>query len=119
VPAVILRVAALAQALAARALEPQARRIEKGDRDGAEQRLAMPIECLFDRLGHAAAIGVDPTKPGHRLVGMVEVEPVGIGDAQTIAPLAGVAVGARNHQPVQHGEIDRALNIERKAPIGE
>jgi hypothetical protein len=50
---------------------------------------------------------------------MVEVEPVGTRHAQTIAPLVGVAVGARDHQPVQHSEIDRALDIEGKTPVGE
>jgi hypothetical protein len=112
-------VTVLAQALAASALEPQGRGVEKSNRNGAEQRLAMPVERLFDRLGGAAAIVVDRTEPGHRLIGMVEIEPVGARHAQTTAPVAGVAIGARNHQPVQHSEIDRALDIESKTPVGE
>ena len=59
VPAVVLGVAALAQALTAGALEPQARGIEEGDRGGAEQRLAMAVERFLDRLGGAAAIRVE------------------------------------------------------------
>ena len=111
--------AVLAQTFAAGALEPKTRRIEEGDRDGAEQRLAMPVERLLDRLGHAAAARIDGAQPGHRLIGMVEIELLGAGHAQTVAPFAGVAVGARDHQPVQHGEINRTLDIEGKPTVGE
>jgi len=74
-PAVVFRVAVLAQALAAGTFEPQRRGVEKRDRNSAEQRLAMSVERLLDGLGGAAARRVDRSEPGHRLVGMVEIEP--------------------------------------------
>ncbi len=118
VPAVVFGMAALAQALTAGTLEPQARGVEKCDRDGAEQRLALAIERLFDRLSGAATRGVDRAKPGHRLIGVVEIEPFSTRHAHPAAPVIGMAVGARDHQPVQHGEVDRALDIKGKAPVG-
>ena len=118
-PAVVFGVAALAQALAAGTFEPQCRGVEKCDRDGAEQRLALAIERLFDHLSGAATRGVDRAKPGHRLIGVVEIEPFSTRHAHPAAPVIGMAVGARDHQPVQHGEVDRALDIEGKAPLGD
>ena len=62
-PAVVFGMAALAQALAAGTFEPQRRGVEKCDRDGAEQRLAMAIERLFDRLMRAApAVSTAPSQ---------------------------------------------------------
>jgi hypothetical protein len=118
-PAVVLGVTVLAQAVATGALEPQRRRVEKCDRHRTEQRLAMTIERLFDRLGGAAARRVDFAEPGHSLVGVIEIEPLGAGDAHPAQPVVGVPVGARDHQPVQYREIDRALDIKSKVPVGE
>ena len=56
--------------------------------------------------------------PGHRLIGVVEIEPFSTRHAHPAAPVIGMAVGARDHQPVQHGEVDRALDIKGKAPVG-
>jgi len=118
-PAVVFRVAVLAQALAAGTFEPQRRGVEKRDRNSAEQRLAMSVERLLDGLGGAAARRVDRSEPGHRLVGMVEIEPFSARHAPPAEPVVGMAVGARDHQPVQHREIDGALDIKGKAPVGE
>ena len=79
----------------------------------------MPVERFLDRLGGAAAVLVDFAEPGHRLVRLVEPEPFGAGDAQAVAPFARVAVGTRDRQPMQYGEIDRPLDIEAEAPVGE
>src|ERR1700730_8347883 len=78
-----------------------------------------PIERLFDRLRGAAARRTDLAEPGHRLIGVVEIEPLGARHAHPAAPVIGMAVGTRDHQPVQHREIDRALDIEGKAPVGD
>ena len=49
------------------------------------------------------------------------IHPIRLGarHAHPAAPVIGMAVGARDHQPVQHGEVDRALDIEGKAPLGD
>ena len=112
-PAVVFRVAVLAQALAAGTFEPQRRRVEKRDRNSAEQRLAMAVERLLDSLGGVAARRVDRSEPGHRLVGMVEIEPFSARHAPPAEPVVSMAVGARDHQPVQHRQIDVALDINR------
>ena len=118
-PTVVFGVAVLAEARTTGAFEPQCRSVEKRDRNGAEQRLAVAIERLFNGLRGTAARRIDLAEPGHRLVGVVEIEPFGAGDAHPAEPVAGVPVGARDHQPVQHCEIDRALDIKSKVPVGE
>ena len=111
--------AVLAEAFATGAFEPQGRGVEKRDRNGTEQRLAVAIERLFDRLRGVAARRIDLAEPGHRLIGVVEIEPLGTRHAHPAAPVIGMAIGTRDHQPVQHREIDRALDIEGKAPVGD
>ena len=68
----------------------------------------MAIEHLFDRLRGAAARGIDLAELGHRLIGVVEIEPLGARHAHPAAPVIGMAVGTRDQQPVQHREINRA-----------
>ncbi len=119
VPAVIFGVSAATQALAASPLEPQRRGIEERDRDRTEPRLTMMVERFFDRLGRAAAVLVHGAEPCHGFVSVVEIEPVDTGNAQAVAPLVRMAVGARDHQPVQDGEVDDALDIEAKTSIGQ
>src|ERR1700722_20528088 len=97
----------LAEAFTTGAFEPQCRGVEKRDRNGTEQRLAVAIERLFDRLRGAAVRRIDPAQPSHRLIGVVEIEPLGARHAHPAAPVIGMAVGTRDHQPVQHREIDR------------
>jgi hypothetical protein len=111
-PAVVFGVAVLAKALTPAAFEPQRRGVEKRDRNSTEQRLAVAIERLLDGLGGAPAGRVALAEPGHRLVGVVEIEPVGAWHAHPAQPVVGVPVGARDHQPMQHREIDSALDIE-------
>ena len=118
-PTVVFGMTVLAEAFTTGAFEPQCRGVEKRDRNGTEQRLAVAIERLFDRLRGAAARRIDLAEPGHRLIGVVEIEPLGARHAHPAAPVIGMAVGTRDHQPVQHREIDRALDIEGKAPVGD
>ena len=56
----------------------------------------MAIERLLDSLGSAAALRVEGTEPGHRLVGVIEIEPLGTGHAHPAAPVIGMAVGTRD-----------------------
>ena len=117
--AVVLGMAALAEGFAAGALEPQAGGVEERQRDGAEQRQAMAVERLLDGFGGPVAGRVHLAKPRHGLVGLIEVEVVRTGHAKSVAPSAGVTVRAGDHQAVQHGEIDRPLDIEAEAPPGQ
>jgi len=116
-PAVVFRVAVLAQALAAGTFEPQRRRVEKRDRNSAEQRLAMAVERLLDSLGGVAARRVDRSEPGHRLVGMVEIEPFSARHAPPAEPVVSMAVGARDHQPVQHLRVSKSALL-KTAEVG-
>ncbi len=109
----------MTQALTASPLKPQRRGIEEGDRDRTQLRLTVAVERFLDRLGRAAPLPVHGAKPRHGLVGMVEIKPLGTGDTQAVAPFVGMAVGTRDHQPVQDGEVHGALDIEAKAPIGQ
>ena len=58
------------------------------------------------------------TQPGHRLVGMVERQSLHAGDRRSVAS-AGMAVGTRDHQPVQHRQVDGAFDVEAEAPPGQ
>ena len=98
---VVFGMAILAETFTTGAFEPQCRGVEKRDRNGTEQRLAVAIERLFDRLRGAAARRIDLAEPGHRLIGVVEIEPLGARHAHPAAPVIGMAVGTRDHQPVR------------------
>ena len=44
--------------------------------------------------------------------------PTARGNVHAVLPGAGVAIGAGQYQPMQHGEVDRALDIEAEATVG-
>jgi hypothetical protein len=82
----------------------------------------MLVERFLDHLGAAACraawLGSDHlTEPGHRLVGVIERQSISPRDVHALLPGAGVAIGAGDHQPMQHGEVDRALDIEAEAAL--
>ena len=54
------------------ALEIQRGGIEEGDRQLAEQRLAMAVERFLDELGHRAVVLDCLAEPGHGLVGLLQ-----------------------------------------------
>ncbi len=116
--AVVLGRAALTQRGATAALEIQRAGVEEGNRDRAEQRTAMRMQRLLDRVGAASrrevvGLACDVlTEPGHRLVGVIKRQAVRARKLDGLAPGPGVAVGAGDHQPMQHGEIDGALGVE-------
>lgn len=58
-PTVVFGMTVLAEAFTTGAFEPQCRGVEKRDRNGTEQRLAVAIERLFDRLRGAAAVATE------------------------------------------------------------
>ena len=114
----------LAERGAAVALEIQRGGVEEGDRNGAEQRFAVLIERLLDGIGTvarlSAVLALDRlAEPGHGLVGMIEQQVLRARDVEGLLPRAGVAVGAGDHQAVQHRQVDGALGIEAEAPSGQ
>ena len=119
VAAIVLGVAAPAERRPAAALEPQRRGVEEGHRQFAQQRLAVTIERLLHGLAHHSPVADILAQPRHRLVGVVEVERLRPGQAIRSLPGAGMAVGAGDHQPVHHGEIDRPLHVEAELAPGE
>ena len=116
---IVLAVTELAQRLAASALEVQRGGVEEGDRHLAEQLLPAAIKILLDGIRHDAAVGDLLAEPSHRQVGVIEGEVFGAGNAEAVVPAAGVAVRARDHQSVQHREVDRALDVEAEPAAGE
>ena len=79
---------------------------------------------FFDRLGAAACLaglrGRDVlTQPSHRLVGMIERQLIGPRYMYAVLPGAGVAIGAGYHQSMQHGKVDRTLDIEGEATVSQ
>ena len=45
--------------------------------------------------------------------------PTARGNVHAVLPGVGVAIGAGQYQPMQHGEVDRALDIEAEATVGQ
>src|SRR5262249_58286438 len=89
---VVFGMAVLAEAFATGAFEPQCRGVEKRDRNGTEQRLAVAIERLFDRLCGAAARRIDLTEPGHRTIGVGAIDALGTRPAHPAPPSLCLAV---------------------------
>ena len=116
---IVLAVTELAQRLAASALEVQRGGVEEGDRHLAEQLLPAAIKRLLDRIRHDAAVGDLLAEPSHRQVGVIERQVFGAGNAEAVVPAAGVAVRARDHQSMQHREVDRPLDVEAEPAAGQ
>ena len=79
----------------------------------------MAVERLFDGVRHGAAVRGLFTKPGHRLVGVLQGQRLGAGDAQALVPVMRMAVGAGDHEPMQHGQINGPLDVEAEVPFGQ
>ena len=58
-------------------------------------------------------------EPAHRAVQVLETERFGAVDGLVAAPLKGAAVGARDHEAVQHGHEHRTFDIEVMVTGGE
>src|SRR3954469_7829745 len=122
VGAVVLRVAALAEALPARAGERQRGRVEEHHREFAEQVTPARKQVLLDAVldgargkrGRAALlVGWQLlAEPGHGAVELVQPEPVRARDVVVGEPLLAGPVRARDHDPVQHGGEHGALEGE-------
>jgi hypothetical protein len=106
----VLGMAPLTEALAARPLEVQAGGIHEDHRQLAEQvatgfeqpLLHHVLEAAWGERRAVSLLGVRQllAEPAHRAVEMVESEVVGALDPIVLAPGVGGAVGARDHQPV-------------------
>src|SRR6516162_1707438 len=114
-----LRVAVLAEAVAAGALEIKRGGVEKDQAQLAEQVVAQREQPLLDEvLGGAwsettsALVGQFVAEPAHRAVELMQFELADPVDDQPVPPLLGGAVGARVEQPMQHGQKHRAFEIE-------
>ncbi len=123
---VILGVAALAERGAALALEIQRGGIHEHDRKIGEQRAPTGEQPLLDKIldaacneGSAVLIrrGQFLAKPGHGPVQVMELQAIDTRDAVVAAPLVTGAVGAGDHQPMQHGEEDGSLDGKLETAI--
>src|SRR4051794_313384 len=79
----------------------------------------MAIQRLLDDIRHPAAVGNRLAEPGHGLVGMLQGQRLGAGDAQALLPVMGVAIRTRDHQPVQHGQVDGTFDVEAETAFGQ
>jgi len=117
--AVVLALAVPAQRVAAGAGEEQRGSVEEHQVEGAEQIAASGEQFLFDEVLGASGrggVGLGFTErlaePAHRAVQMLELEPRGAVDGLVTAPLKRAAVGAGDHEPMQHRHEHRAFDIE-------
>ena len=79
----------------------------------------MAVERFLDMLGHRAVVDRFFAEPGHGLVSLFQGQRLGVRDAQPLVPVRRVAVGARDHQSVQHGQVDGALDVEAELPFAQ
>jgi hypothetical protein len=109
--------APLAQAGAASAFEPQAGGVEESHRQLAEQRLAVPVQGLFDGIRHHPAVADLLAEPGHRLVGVIQSKVGSARNTEAMAPFAGMAIRAGHHQAMHHRQIDGPLDVEPEVTV--
>ena len=50
---------------------------------------------------------------------MLQGQRLGTRDAQALMPIVSVTIRARDHQSVQHGQVDGPLDIEPEVPFSE
>ena len=119
IAAPVLALAVLAQRLAAIAGEEQRGGVEEHQVEVGEQVAAPREQRLLDKVFGAPRRGgirlgfcERLAEPAHRAVQMLQFELCGAVDGLVTAPLKGAAVGARDHEAVQHGHEHRAFDIE-------
>ena len=122
----VLALAVLAEGVAAVAGEEQRGGVEEHQVERGEQVAASSEQLLLDEVLDAprrGGIGLAFTErlaePAHRAVQMLQLERFGAVDGLVTAPLKRAAVGARDHETVQHGHEHRALDIEMMVAGGE
>ena len=126
---VILGIAPLAQARAAGADEAQRGGVHEHHRELAEQVPPGCEQLLLDqvldrargeRRGAGLLLGRQfLAEPGHGAVEVMQRQPVHAGDGVVGHPLLAGAVRAGDHEPVQHGGEDRALDGELEQALGQ
>ena len=124
IAAVVLALAILAQRLAAIAGEEQRGGVEEHQVEVGEEIAAPREQRLLDEVFGAprrGGVGLGFTEclaePAHRAVQMLEFKRFGAVDGLVTAP--GAAVGARDHEAVQHGDEHCAFDIEVMVAGGE
>ena len=116
---VVLALAVLAERVATVAGEEQRGGVEEHQVERAEEIAASGEQLLLDEVFDApwrGGIGLAFTEhlaePAHRAVQMLQLQRFGAVDGLVTAPLQGAAVGAGDHDTVQHGHEHRAFDIE-------
>ena len=116
----VLALAVLAEGVATVAGEEQRGGVEEHQVERAEQVAASSEQLLLDEVFDAprrrGGIGFAFTErlaePAHRAVQMLQLERFGAVDGLVTAPLKRAAVGAGDHETVQHGHEHRTFDIE-------
>src|SRR5262249_53872106 len=103
--AMVLPMAVLAETLATGAFEVEARGIEGGERGLGEEVAAAGEELLLDRV-----LGL--AQPAHGSIELVQLDLLAAGNAHVTTPAIRSSIRAGFEQAVQHGEVDRAFDIE-------
>ena len=122
----VLALAVLTEGVATVAGEEQRGGVEEHQVERGEQVAASSEQLLLDEVLDAPRRGriglAFPERlaePAHRAVQMLQLERFGAVDGLVPAPLKRAAVGARDHETVQHGHEHRALDIEMMVAGGE
>ncbi len=110
--------AALAERGATVTFEIQRGGVEEGDRQRAEQRFAMLVERLLDRIGAITCLTVilaidRLAQPGHRLIGVVERQNLCTADLDSLLPGTGMAGGGGDQAVEQAGVRDLVAAAQR------
>ena len=126
IAAVVLALAVLAEGVAAVAGEEQRGGVEEHQVERGEEIAASSEQLLLDEVFGAprrGGVGVGVVErlaePAHRAVQMLQLKPRGAVDRLVTAPPQRAAVGARDHETVQHGHEHRAFDIEVMVAGGE
>ena len=125
----VLGMAAPAERLPAAAMEAERGGVHEHHRQLAEQVAPAGEQLLLDLVldaagregGGAGLLGVGQflAKPGHRPIEVVQRKALRTWDLVVLHPALAGAIRARDHDPVQHGDEDRALDVELEAAAGE
>ena len=115
----VLALAVLTEGIAAVAGEEQRGGVEEHQVERGEEVAASREQLLLDEVfdaprrgGIGLALCERLAEPAHRAVQMLQLKCFGAVYGLVSAPLQGAAVGARDHETVQHGHEHRAFDVE-------
>ena len=122
----VLALAVLTEGLAPVAGEEQRGGIEEHQVERGEQVAAPSEQRLLDEVldaprGRSVGFAFPEllTEPAHRAVQMLQLKRCGGVNGLVTPPLQGAAVGAGDHETVQHGHEHRAFDIEAMMASGQ